>query len=92
MEEKLPIGTIVTLKDNEQLLMIIGYNVYERGNENKKYYEYASCIYPVGIYDLDSAVAFDHNDIGKIIYIGYKFERYDEFVRNLEEVIKKTNH
>lgn len=92
MKEKLPIGTVLMLKDADQLIMIIGYNVYDKTDDNKIIYDYSACLYPLGIFDLNNTIAFNNSDIDKVIYVGYKYEKYDEFVKALENVDVKTDH
>ncbi len=73
----LPIGTIVLLKNSEQKLMIIGYCTTE-DNKPEKIYDYNGCIYPVGIVSINKTFLFDHDQIDKIYFLGYKNEDYEK--------------
>lgn len=79
MEKKyLPIGTICTLKNNNKKIMIISYFSLEY-NGNVKMYDYKGCVYPEGLLLPAQAVSFDHDDIDKVEYMGFKNEQYEIF-------------
>lgn len=76
-ERFLPIGTVVLLTGGTKEVMITGYCIFSKNsqeNSKKKIYEYGGCIYPEGILDSSAVCAFDHNQIAKIIYLGYESE------------------
>lgn len=82
MKEKfLPIGTVVLLKGGKKELMITSYCIYPNNVQykdgqyitpEKKIYEYGSCIYPEGILDTNVVCAFNHEQIDKILHMGYE--------------------
>lgn len=79
MDKKyLPIGTICTLKNNNKKIMIISYFSLEY-NGNVKMYDYKGCVYPEGLLLPAQAVSFDHADIEKIEYMGFKNDQYEIF-------------
>lgn len=83
MEKKyLPIGTICTLKNNNKKTMIISYFSLEY-NGNVKMYDYKGCVYPEGLLLPAQAVSFDHDDIEKVEYMGFKNEQYEIFNNTL---------
>lgn len=81
-ERFLPIGTIVSLHGSEELFMITSYCIFPSGKQEvqqaKVMYEYGACAYPEGILNSDTTVAFNHNQIEKIIYLGYETEAQKE--------------
>ncbi len=81
MQEKynkyLPIGTIISVKNSEQKFMIIGYCT--TANDNlEKIYDYNGCLYPVGVISTNQTFLFDHNQIDKLYFLGFKNEEYED--------------
>lgn len=48
-----------------------------------KLYEYGGCVYPEGILDSNMACAFNHDQIEKIVYLGYESEQQKELSKIL---------
>ena len=91
-ERFLPIGTVVLLKGAKKELMITSYCVFPTGTEFKngeevkaeqKMYEYGGCPYPEGILDSNAINAFNHDQIDKILHMGYETDSQKEFSRIL---------
>ncbi|MBQ9072545.1 MAG: DUF4176 domain-containing protein [Bacilli bacterium] len=74
-EKYLPLGSIVSLKNSKIKLIIIGYcknlSIYK-----EKKCDYIATIYPIGIINLRESLFFNHEQIDKIFYIGYKDETF----------------
>ena len=83
MNKYLPIGTVVLLKDGTKKLMVIGYGF---SNDNKTF-DYAGCLYPEGIFNLENLFAFDHEQISNVYYTGYIDEEGQEFQTKLKDII-----
>jgi len=66
----LPLGSVVTIKDVEPDVIIIG-RVAGKSGENKVY-DYVGAPYPVGVVDSDQLAFFNHDDIDDIDFIGCK--------------------
>lgn len=66
-----PIGTIVKLHNNDNLVMISGYKFC---NPNNEYIieDYIGVMYPNGLSMIDKNILFSQNDIEKVIFKGYK--------------------
>jgi len=79
----LPIGTLCSVNDSNQELMIVGYSVVV-----EKKYDYVGVPYPGGIINRDSYYFFDANQISKVVYEGYKNESYDQFITKYDLVNK----
>lgn len=72
-ETILRMGTIVKLRNEKQLFMIIGHSILETNNENLTIYkDYMACCFPQGATDFNHFVGFDNNDIETILYNGVK--------------------
>lgn len=95
MEEKfLPIGSVVLLKGGERELMITGYCLMPNGEviedgktvtpEANTIYEYGACLYPDGIVDPNQICCFNHENIDKVIFEGYKDDKYESYVDTLK--------
>ncbi|MEE3342691.1 MAG: DUF4176 domain-containing protein [Bacilli bacterium] len=68
VEKFLPIGTIVLLNGATKKIMITGFYVV---NDSNKAYDYCGCLYPEGYLSSDKCLMFNHDQIYKIIYLGY---------------------
>ena len=84
-EKYLPIGSICTLKGKNKKVMISGY--YSMSfNGNIKIYDYMGCFYPEGTLNGDQSVSFNHSDIEKVDFVGYKNEDCEKFLKMLNNV------
>lgn len=84
MEKRLNLGTIVKLKEDENVvLMIVGY-MMQNGNS---YTDYAAIVYPYGISTLEDVIYINHEDISEMVFDGYTNEmtaRYHELLDEFE--------
>ncbi len=72
-EKYLPIGTIVFLKGGNKKVMITSYLIFSNGDDkDKKMYDYGGCQFPEGVMDSNTAIGFNHPDIEKVVFLGYK--------------------
>lgn len=81
----LPIGTVVLLKSGTKELMINSYCIFNVKEKEKKIYEYGACLYPEGVMNANNSYAFDHEDIAKILYVGYISEQQRAYVKKIDE-------
>lgn len=88
MEEKLnellPIGSVVLLKNAKKRLMITG--VFPIQTEEEEVYDYIAVIYPEGYIGPRSNYVFNHGDIEEVLFKGYD----DEERKGYLDVMKKT--
>ena len=88
MEEKLnqllPIGSVVLLRNAKKRLMITG--VFPIQTEEEEVYDYIAVIYPEGYIGPRSNYVFNHGDIEEILFKGYD----DEERKGYLDVMKKT--
>lgn len=86
MENKyLPIGSVCTLNGKNKKMMIIGYYSVEF-NGNLKINDYLGCVYPEGMLLPNQAVTFNHKDIEKIDFIGYKNDQFNIFMKMFDKL------
>lgn len=72
MDQLLAIGSIITLKDGERSLMIMGR--FHRNLEDGNIYDYAACLYPDGYQGGNTYFLCNHEHIEQILYQGYQNE------------------
>lgn len=79
MEQKyLPIGSVCTLKGKNKKVMITGYySVSFSGN--LKINDYKGCAYPEGMLLPEFVCSFNHADIEKVDFIGFKNDEQETF-------------
>lgn len=75
IDKYLPIGSIVLLKDDIVMRMIIGY----LNKDNEEIKEYVCIPFPYGLMSEKTLYYFNHSDIENILFIGYKNNKYEEF-------------
>jgi len=101
-EKFLPIGTVVLLKGGKKELMIISYCIVPSGEAydkngkidvTDKMFDYGACVYPEGMITSDQLFAFNHEQIEKVIFMGYETDNQKEIsnilVGGLEEREKR---
>lgn len=83
----LPIGSVITLKDAEKKLMIIG--LFARNEESGDDYDYMGIPYPEGFIDAETLFLFMHKDIGEIHFLGYINAEHQAFRAELTKVLEE---
>ncbi len=82
MKDKyLPIGSIVDIHDTNKSVMIVGYYAIKYQNVVKMY-DYMGVSYPEGTL-LDGTFAFNHEDIIKVLFEGYRNDSFDVLNKNM---------
>lgn len=87
MQELLPIGSVVVLKEGTKKLMIIGR--LQANPKTKKLYDYAGCPWPEGYMDKEHCYVFNHEDIDLLYYLGMQDIEEFNFRFKLDEAIEK---
>lgn len=83
-EEKfLPIGSVVLINGALRPVMIIGYFFEDIKKETK---DYLGVLYPEGYIDPSAITCFNHDDIIKVLLIGYE----DKFFKKMNEKLIKV--
>ncbi|MBC2214530.1 DUF4176 domain-containing protein [Listeria welshimeri] len=88
MEELLPLGSVVRLKNGEQQLLIISRFALYNNQGVIGYFEYSGCLYPHGQTD-QTSYFFNQEDIEKIYFTGYVNEAEREFREKVDKELKK---
>lgn len=83
-EKYLPIGTVVLLKGGTKKVMISGFCAVTEAQKGKMY-DYSGCMYPEGFLSSNQTCLFDHNQIEKVYFIGYRDEEEVTFKKKLKE-------
>ena len=66
MKQFLPLGSIVTLKESEAKMMIIGRSQVCEGVQ----YDYSAVLFPVGYTGSDQLFVFNNEDVDIMFYLG----------------------
>lgn len=84
MNKYLPIGTIVALKNSEKKVMITSYLVFSKKMaKDTEIFDYGACGFPEGIVDSNYSLAFNHEQIDKVVHLGYSDDEQKEFNEKL---------
>ena len=88
MNELLPIGTVVLLKNSQKRVMIVG--LYQKGGkEPTRVWDYAGVIFPEGYIDGEHLLLFNNDQIVQIFAIGYQDVEQINFLTKANETIQK---
>ncbi|MCI8308415.1 MAG: DUF4176 domain-containing protein [Lachnospiraceae bacterium] len=82
INELLPVGSIVLLKDGEKKLMVSGIKQMDAGGDGKEY-DYLGVLYPEGHIGEQFQYLFNHDDINEVVFRGYEDEERTEFLAKL---------
>lgn len=85
-EKYLPIGTVVTLKGATKEIMVIGY--LPMVGDKKEVYDYSACTFPEGVLSSDKTLAFNHDQIEKINFVGLENDESKKFDETIKKMIK----
>ena len=88
-KELLPLGSIVYLQEGTQKLMIIGRGVIFDDEETgeKAFADYMGVLYPMG-FQTESTLFFQHENIDKVVFVGYSDEEEERFLEVYEKWTK----
>lgn len=87
MNEILPVGSVVSIRFNHGLkIMITGYG--PKDESTKKIYDYIGVIYPYGFDNYDSTIIFDKDVIKKIYFIGYSNDDSKKVCEDIKNILK----
>lgn len=89
MTDYLPLGSIVTLKQGNKRLMIVGR--LQRMNQTGEIFDYSGCLWPEGSLDADHFYLFNHNQIDRLYHIGLQDPIEFEFKQFLKDQAEKLN-
>lgn len=84
----LPLGSVVSLTDSPDWIMIYGY--LQKDLNTGKVYDYIGCEYPVGIKDTDQCFLFQDENIRKVAYVGFQDAEVLEYQAALAEFAEES--
>lgn len=90
VEEFLPIGSVVLLKNGNKRLMIYGI-IQSDSNSESEEYDYIGVPYPEGNMGPEYQFLFYHKDIEEIYFRGFEDIERQAFMKNLEEYYSEEN-
>ena len=82
-KELLPLGSIIYLDEATTKLMIVGRGPIFESDGDSVYSDYVGVIYPEGI-NPEDAIFFNHENIEKVVFEGYKDEEENRFMEVYE--------
>ncbi len=84
----LPYGSVVSVKDRINKLMIVGYMVKAEGF---KTYDYCGIELPRGFQKMEDLIAFNNSSIKEVHYKGYTDETLASFYEDVEWIRGEEN-
>ena len=85
----LPAGSVVLLKGGTKRIMITGFQTSDISRPDK-IYDYSAVLYPEGSLSSEQTLLFDHSQIDRVYFEGYKDDEYFSFMEKLNQVIKNS--
>lgn len=85
----LPIGSVVSISDNNTLVMIYGH--LQKNLLTGEIFDYIGCHYPEGILDTDQCLLFNEKDICKLYFVGLQDTEELAYQVSLEEFINRSS-
>ena len=88
LEELLPIGTKLKVKDSEIQFMIVGYNI----NLGDVYYDYVAVIHPIGYEAIMPGIEknifyFNKEDVDEVYSVGFLDEKTQSVRKHVNNLI-----
>ena len=83
MENLLPLGSIVILKDGEKKLMI--YGRLQLAADTNEHFDYVGCLWPEGNLNVEHTYLFNHSDVDTVAHYGYSDDEELAFMEVLAE-------
>ena len=86
MPDLLPLGSVVTLKEGNKKIMIVGR--IQRNVETNKIFDYSAVLWPEGIINSKKLYLFNHSDIQHLYFVGLQDVEEFNFRYELEKNYK----
>jgi hypothetical protein len=94
-EEKgqiLPLGSVVETKEGEIPLLIVSRGGLFEQDGKVGYFDYVSVPYPGGLTDSNEYAFFNREDVGTVLFVGYRNADEQNFAENYEDIIAKSGY
>ena len=82
----LPVGTVVKLRLEDRMFMIVGY--YGTNKTTKKVYDYIGVYYPFGFEGEENLLTFNRSYVKEILHMGHEDEMFDKLKEKLNKIDK----
>ena len=88
MKDYLPVGSVVLLKKGSKPVSIMGYKVVSsddnfynenNGKNKEQVFDYCGVLYPEGLIGINVLCMFNHENIKKVLHVGYTTDESKEF-------------
>lgn len=89
LDELLPIGSVVGIKDTDKKLMIIG--IKQKNVDSGETFDYSGVMYPEGNLGPEYQYLFNSDVVAEVYFMGYESEERDYFINNLKKVYEPEN-
>ena len=87
--EYVPLGSIILLNGNIKKVLVISRGLLVKNNAGQElFFDYAGVTYPEGLLS-DELAYFNHSDISKVIFEGYRDEEDEITVNNINTYLEK---
>lgn len=83
IENLLPIGSVIRLRDAEKRLMIFGVKQSAASENGPASADYIGVLYPEGNVGPDHQYLFNHEDIDEVVFRGFEDSERDAFISEL---------
>ena len=90
IEELLPVGSVVLLKEAQKKIIIMGVMQIKKDESEYKVYDYLGVPYPEGYIGEETTVLFDRESIQEVIFKGYADEEREKFCSIMQKVLVKA--
>lgn len=84
-----PLGSVITLKDGQKKLMIVGR--FQKDNSCGIIYDYSAVLYPEGMLDASELYMFQAEDIEFTYHVGLQDDEEFAFRAFMVDELKKMN-
>ncbi len=78
----LPLGSVISLKNLDEKILIIGVNQVSL-DEKEKIYDYCGCVHPYGFINNNSLLLFNNDQVDKVYHTGYEDEDLKDYYEDL---------
>lgn len=89
IQELLPIGSVILLKNGKKRLMVTG--VKQTNTEDGQEYDYIGVLYPEGHMGDVGQFLFNHSDVDEIYFRGFEDQEREEFIQELDKFYTQIN-
>ena len=90
MENLLPIGSVVSVGDEENGYVPVVIAGYGGQNDEKRVFDYIGFIFPFGYISRDKIIIFDSKRIHEVVQKGYEDEEYKDIISDIKNRIDQV--